>query len=314
MIRKAITYFVVVTALLYGIRFVHYRGLLIQEKGYYGKYKTAFLEANDFNVLFLGSSRAEMHYNIFLFDSLTGNNSFNLSLAGASPQLAYSALRAYLANSKVPKELYYEVDFHSMNYEANEIKEFNNYFPFFKNAVLLEHFNRIDNRMKHFHFNPYYSLPFTGQRNLSTSLHGWLNIPNESDKLYYKGFVGENRRPRLDFIMVKPEEVYIHPSQRKYLNSIINLSKKLNIHLTLVTSPMFAGGKTDVANKEQILKQVKNIAMRNKINYWDFSSMPFSNRRDYFIDHFHMNASGAREFTLKFSRFYNNNKASRPLN
>jgi hypothetical protein len=90
LIRKAITYFVLTTLLLYGFRQLHYYGLLKQEKGYYAKYKTAFFEKNTFDVIFLGSSRAEMHYDTRIFDSITQKNSFNLSLAGATPRIAFA--------------------------------------------------------------------------------------------------------------------------------------------------------------------------------------------------------------------------------
>ena len=87
MIKKIVIYFLLTTLFLYGLRKLHYRGLLKQTAGYYEKYNTAFINKNNFNVIFLGSSRAEMHYNTYIFDSLTKQNSFNLSLAGATPQV-----------------------------------------------------------------------------------------------------------------------------------------------------------------------------------------------------------------------------------
>ncbi|MEO6304234.1 MAG: hypothetical protein ABIP51_13800, partial [Bacteroidia bacterium] len=177
------------------MRYLHYKGLLKQTKGYYGKYTTAFLKENNFNVLFLGSSRAEMHYDTKLFDSLTGSNSFNLSLAGANPQVAYAALKTYLVKSKAPKHLIYEIDYHYLGFNSGEIKEFNNYFPFLSIPELRSQFNKIDPRINHFYYDPYYSFPYTGFKNLSTSLHGWLNIPNQIDSLYYKGYFKESLRP-----------------------------------------------------------------------------------------------------------------------
>ena len=125
MIKKIVIYFLLTTLFLYGLRKLHYRGLLKQTAGYYEKYNTAFINKNNFNVIFLGSSRAEMHYNTYIFDSLTKQNSFNLSLAGATPQVAFAALKAYLLNSKAPEYLFYEIDYHFLKYESNEIKNFN---------------------------------------------------------------------------------------------------------------------------------------------------------------------------------------------
>lgn len=306
MIRRAFIYFIAITALLFGARKLHYHGLLKQKHGYYAKYNTAFFENNNFDVLFLGSSRVEMHYDTRLFDSMTGRNSFNLSLAGATPQTAFAALKAYLLNSEAPKELFYEIDFHFIRYWEPRIKEFNNYFPFLENKTLREEFSKIDSRMNHFYYNPYYSFPYTGFKNLSTSLHGWFNIPNKTDAYYYKGYLKEVSRPHLDFLHTYKISSYFNPVDRAHLDSIIQLCKKKNININLITSTMFAGGALEVANKQTVLSNLKNIAKINAIQYYNFSSSPWCNQRELFVDHFHMNAAGASKFTRQFARFYNN--------
>ena len=291
---------------MYGIRYLHYRGLLMQTKGYYAKYKTAFFEKNNYNVLFLGSSRVEMHYNTKQFDSLTQQNSFNLSLAGATPQIAFAALKAYLLNSRAPKYLFYEVDYHFLKYRANEVKEFNNYFPFLSNTVLRNEFSKIDARVNHFYYNPYYSFPYTGIKNISTGLHGWLSIPNKTDVYYYKGFLKEVLRPHLNYNPINPYYSYFNITDRNYLDSIIQLCKNNNTKITLISSPIFAGGKLDVDNKSQIIQHLHYIAKNNSIQFYDCSSMPFCNNRSLFIDHYHMNYEGALKFTPYLSQLFNN--------
>lgn len=298
---------------MYGLRYLHYTGLLMQSQGYYAKYKTAFFEKNNYNVLFLGSSRVEMHYNTKQFDNLTHQNSFNLSLAGATPQIAFAALKAYLLNSKAPQYLFYEVDYHFLKYKASEIKEFNNYFPFLKNPVLKSEFIKLDKRMNHFYYNPYYSFPYTGLKNISTSLHGWLKIPNKTDTLYYKGFLKEVLRPNLKFNAIKPYYSFFNISDRNYLDSIISLCKKNNTQITLISSPIFAGGKLDVANKNQIIRQLQSIAKNNNIGFYDLSSLPFCNKRDLFVDHYHMNYEGAIKFTPYLGDLFNNKMILNPL-
>jgi len=303
----------IITALLYGLRYLHYKGLLKQTAGYYDKYNTAFLKKNDFNILFLGSSRAEMHYDTKLFDSLTGLNSFNLSLAGANPQIAFAALKTYLQKSKAPRYLVYEVDYHYVKYKSDQIKEFNNYFPYLSEPELRAQFNKVDSRMDHFYYNPYYSFPFTGLKNLSTSLHGWLNIPNQIDSLYYKGYFKESLRPHLTFKHVTPYSTFFNISDRNYLDSIISICKQHNTQITLVSSPIFGGGKIDLINKDQVIKQLSNIAKTNKIQYYDLSSLSFCNNRKLFVDHYHLNHFGATKFTSYFCSLFNNKIATNSL-
>jgi hypothetical protein len=313
LIKKTITYFILITLILFGLRYLHYKGLLRQTSGYYGKYNTAFINKNDFNLLILGSSRAEMHYNTKIIDSLTGLNSFNLSLAGATPQVAFAALKAYLLNSKAPEYLIYEIDYHFLKYKSTEVKEFNNYFPFLSNPELRVQFNKIDPRIDHFYLNPYYSFPFMGFKNLSTSLHGWLNIPNQIDSLYYKGYFKESLRPSLKFARTDPYFSYFDITNRNYLDSIITICKQNKTQLSLVSSPIFAGGIVDLKNKKQIILQINNIAKSNQIHYFDLSSLSFCNQRNLFIDHYHMNYLGAYKYSLLFSTFFNNKIATNSL-
>lgn len=298
---------------MYFLRYVHYQGLLRQSEGYYAKYKTAFFEENDYSVLFLGSSRAEMHYDMYLFDSITHQNSFNLSLRGATPRVAFAVLKAYLLNSKTPEYLFYEIDIHSLNDNTNEIVNFNNYFCFFSNKTLREEFNKIDDRMIHFYYNPYYSFPFTGVENISTSMHGWFKIPNRTDSLYYKGFVKELLSPNLIFDSVKKFHVLFNVSKRNYLDSIISICKEKNIQLTLITSPIFGGGQVDLLNKAQIIRQLHNIAKINSVNYYDMSSLPFCDNRNLFVDHHHLNYNGAKKYSHYVANLFNNKIVIPPL-
>lgn len=297
---------------LYAFRCFHYRGLLKQNKGYYGKYKSCLMENNDYEVIFLGSSRVEMHYNTHLFDSLTQLHSFNLSMAGATPQMSYALLKIYLQQSKTPDLLFYDVDLNNLKTNKTSISDFNNFFPFLSNPVVRNEFNRVDPRMNHFYYNPYYSLPFSGIENLSTSAHGWLNIPNKTDAIYYKGYLRDTIHNILTYQKVFNEFAYLSQNRRDYLDSIIQICKLSKIKLILISSPMFAGGQLDISNKKQISRQMEYFAKSRQVPYWDLSSLPFCNRRELFADHHHMNAKGAKVFCSYLVDFFNNktNKVS----
>jgi hypothetical protein len=303
---------VIITCFLYGFRALHYKGLL-KTRGYYAKYKAAFLQKNDYDLVFLGSSRIEMHYDTRAADSCSGKNSFNLGLPGATVHEAYVAFKAYLLNNKPPKDLVYEIDFHAMMEKTTGFMEFNNFFPFLKNPVLLEELNRIDPRMKWFYRLPYLSLPYTGFKNLSTSVHGWLDLPLETDAYYYKGFFMDTIRPHLDYEKTVPKWSYINVSERDYLDSLVLLCKKNETKITFMTSPLFAGGYLDVANSQQITGQIRNIAQIHGIDYYNFSSLPFCNRRDLFLNHAHMNYKGTQLFTPWLCSVISNKKGRTAL-
>jgi hypothetical protein len=312
LIKKIVAYFIVVTAGLYGLRYLHWKGLLMQEQGYYATYRKAFLEKNDHDVLFLGSSRAITHYNTAVFDSLTGCNSFNLSMSGASSGVSLAALKAYLKNSKAPKYILYETDFHNVHVDR-DIMEFNNYFPFLKNEVLLEEFNKIDPRMKHFYYDAYYSWPYTGYKNISTGLRSWFHLVSARDRAYYKGYVLNDYENPSRLIIPEKRRVAFTPQNEKDLRALMAFCKQMNIKLILVTSPMFAGGKVDMLNKDQVVDQLNQIVAENKLQHWNLSSTPYCDQRNLFLDHFHMNYRGARLFTCKLAGLFSNNCQKNPL-
>lgn len=227
-------------------------------------------------------------------------------MAGATPKVAFAALRIYLSKSKAPKEIFYDIDYHNMHQESKEIKDFNNYFPYLKDEVVRNEFTKIDSRMPLFYWVPFYSLPYTGFKNLSTGLHGWLHIPNKTDSLFEEGYFKENLRPALSFTSVRPETIVPNPVELNYLDSIIDLCARNSIKLTCVSSPMFAGGILDVSNKKELLSRLSEHLKVKGVTYMDMSSLPFCNRRDLFVDHFHMNYKGSILFTAYFADLYSN--------
>ncbi|MGE0569012.1 MAG: hypothetical protein AB7O73_13820, partial [Bacteroidia bacterium] len=221
MIKKAITYIILVTILLFGTRKLIYIGILKNDNGYYSKYKHAFFETEYHEVLFLGSSRTAMHFDTEIFDSITNFNSFNLSLSGAGPMVCHAALKAYLSVHKSPRYLLYDPDFHELIHENKQIMDFNNYFPFLTNNVLRTEFSKIDNRMNYFYYLPFYSLPYTTFKNISSSVHGWIGRPEKSAMQFIKGFQKVDDKPKLNFIPTKQVEGVLTVNNLTYIDSII---------------------------------------------------------------------------------------------
>ncbi len=83
--------------------------------------------------------------------------------------------------------------------------------------------------------------------------------------------------------------------------------------MVFCSSPIFAGGKLDVANKTELLNTVLKLVQSYNYNYTDLSSLSFCDQRELFVDHFHMNYKGARLFTLKMSELYRNNLVKKAL-
>lgn len=301
MIRKAIAYLLLLIILLFAVRELLYTGIKKNKHGIFEKYNTIFLKENNFNVLFLGSSRTETHFNTKIFDSITGLNSFNLGVTGATPRIAFGVLKAYCSKSKYPEFLIFDCDYHFLRYGVDTIRHFPRYFPYLENEVLLNQFNAIDSRFMKFKYNPFYSLPFANIRMMAASLHGWLNIEGKYDTTYYKGFTNVVFTDTLKDELNRSFSGYIHPVERNYLDSLILFANQKNIRLLMVTSPMYIAVCQEMLNQKALINQLNNIAKINHIKYVDLSQPGFNIRKKYFTDYYHMTGEGARVFTTEFA-------------
>jgi hypothetical protein len=92
------------------------------------------------------------------------------------------------------------------------------------------------------------------------------------------------------------------------------LCKTKSISLTFLTSPMYSGGCLQMINKRQVVSELEHFARANRIHYYDFSSLPFCNRRELFMDPIHLNAKGAQFFSHYFVDYFNTKTKGNALN
>lgn len=261
----------------------------------------------------MGSSRAEMHFNPKIIDSITGLNSYNIGISGATPKISLAILKTFCLQHKAPKFLIYNLDYFALKYDSNKLYSFPRYFPYLQNTVLRKELNQIDNRFTSFYYNPFHSLPYSQIDYLSASLHGWFNVPGKYDTLCYKGYQTAEINAPLHRSVKKPVYSFIHLTNRQYIDSIIQFSKTNNIKLLLVCSPILNNGANEVINKTQIVTQIQNIAYLNGIQYWDYSEGNISKNQSLFVDNKHMNREGSALFSALFSKDFHNKYVKTPF-
>ncbi|MBC7695930.1 MAG: hypothetical protein H7141_10855 [Burkholderiales bacterium] len=289
-------------------------GIRKNQSGIYNKYNELFLkQGNTYDVLFLGSSRAEMHYNPKVFDSITGLSSYNLGISGASPKISLALLKTYCTQHQKPKFIIFNIDYFSLQNDTDRINDFPRYFPYLNNKNLRMELQKMDNRFNSFYYNPLHSLPYTQVEYLSASLHGWFDIPGKYDTLMYKGFQTSITSKFNNSDSLQPKYSFISNKNRKYIDSLILFTKENNIRLTFVTSPVYGGGEKNVLNKTALVTQLKNIASIHHISYLDYTdSLDYRNPM-FYADFLHLNHEGAGVFSKSISLAFNNIYGINPL-
>jgi hypothetical protein len=306
LIKKIITYVTACICILFVYRSFLYFGIRKNKQGIFSKYNDVFLkEGNTYDVLFLGSSRAEMHFEPQIFDSITKLNSYNLGISGASVKVNFIVLKTYCHQHQKPKHIILNLDYFSLKSDSDTLNDFPRYFPYLNNDYLRAGLNTVDDRFTSFYYNPFHSLPYTQIDFLSASLHGWLNISGKYDTLMYKGFQTIPSNEEGQISKVKPIYSFISKKNRNYIDSIISFSKKNQINLTLLTTPIYGRGYNHVLNKSVLVNQLNHIACINHIPYFDYTdSLIFDDPKLYF-DEEHLNLKGAKKFSNHFSVSFN---------
>lgn len=307
MIKKIIIYTIAVIALAYALQWFVLEGLRRNKEGIYEKYNTIFFKQNSYSTIMMGSSRMFMHLDNNLFDSLTQSNSYNIGLPGATMRLSYACLRAYCVKSKIPQQVFLELDYQISHITTDTIYNFSTYFPFLQNEVLYQQFKTIDKRFVQFKYNPFYELPFLGINSLSASLNGWTKRSGYYDHYFKKGFFKNELYDDYNHVLRINKDKTMSEETKSYLDSTVVFCKKHQIKLFFTMSPAYKDAINGLKHKETIIKQFEDLAKKEGITVFNYSKDSLiSNNKSYFEDSFHMLYPGARIYTQKIAQDFNN--------
>lgn len=304
MFRKIFLYFITLTCLAFLIRFFIHEGIRKNDSGLFDKFNELF-RAKDYNeLIFVGSSRAECHFNTRIFDSITGLNSYNIGISGSNNSFTFGILKSYLSERKAPKIAVMNIDFHFSNESSDTIYEFPRFFPYLDNDILFNELTKRDKRFYAFKYIPFYSLPFLGEKYLNCAFRGYFNKPSSYDLSCYKGFqyINPIEYKQIDKADTIRYTASLLKENADYLDSIISLCKSKKIELYFVVSPAHTIVSKRIINLEEHLDKFKVIADKSSIPFFNYTEDSICSQDNLFADLYHMKKEGADLFTAKFSK------------
>jgi hypothetical protein len=301
--KKSITYILFAIALTYIVRELEYYGIRKNKTGLFAKFNTVFEETNNFDLLIIGSSRAESHYRPDILDSATGLNCYNAGMIGATMPFIEGTLEAYLEHSTAPKYVVLNIDYHMFIASDDSIRYFPSYFAYLDNDALYKKFSERDKRFVFFKWIPFYSMPYFNAKYLDNSVRGFLNVPGKYDTAYIKGYTPiPIHDPRdLDTLTYKPYSPWLKESSWASLDSIISLCHQKKIKLIFVMSPLYHKLSECIVNEKQIIEKFQKMADKEGFVLFDYSHTPISQDKNLFSDMDHLNRAGALAFSRLFS-------------
>ncbi len=295
--KKIIIYIFIIVACGYAVREIIYGGLRENKFGIFDKYNTIFLKSNNYETLIIGSSRAESHFNCRIIDSVLNTNSYNIGIQGSSLPFSLDVFSAYLENSKFPRNIIFNIDYHINACDNDTVFMYPRYFPYLSNKTLFKALEKRDKRFLGFRYFPYYSLAFMGDNYFSAAMRGFFNMPGQYDKDYYKGSA-----PIRD-VKWKYKLYYACDEAVMYdrIDSVAAICKRHNANLFLVLSPIYSKASGQILNGSSLIQKLKEKAISNNVVLLDYNSDSLCNDSTLFADPYHMNEKGANLFTKKFS-------------
>jgi len=302
--KRALLFAVSAVLLLYVMRKVEYYGIRRNQSGEFAKLRVSFLEHNNYDILFLGSSRAEGQFYCPVIDSATGLKSYNLGMTGAVMPLDAASLEAYLVHSDAPKHVVVNLDLHSTSDNPDTVFNFPRYFAYLENEKLFQGLQERDQRFTLFKWLPFYSMPYYSDRYLNASLRGLLGKKSLYDDDYVSGFAPSTRDySRGDIDTMTIPKVKSSPTDYidEGLKKINLICRSRNINLIVVVTPLFHRMYDRVENYNEMVKRYSDFCSRRCIHFIDLSHDSVSNNPNLYSDPAHLSKYGALTFTRHFS-------------
>jgi hypothetical protein len=274
------------------------KGLQKSHVDFYGKMNAASDTTTHTKLVIIGSSRALVHFDTRILDSVTGLASYNYGLNAASIKTCFNTISYVLHYQKQAKLVLLNIDYNLFDLSTDPYKDAY-YYPFEKN---MPGFLTSDNGSNKFlHRLTVFDISLYDDYTKYAALDGWLR-PHRKLEGSFNGYTPNNDFTDFKIPVVNPSQktnITLSDSGFKQLNDIINLCKKEQVQLALLVSPYYKGCFPDVyfTNYYSIIEAVKQTAIKNKVVFIDYSALPSLSDKKYFYNCNHLNTTGAGLYT-----------------
>ncbi len=274
------------------------KGLRKQKVDVYGKMNELVLGKENFDIVFIGSSRVNLTVNPALIDSATGLNAFNFGFDGANIVDFSMHLQAYMKTHSKPKLLVLNIDPKMFNV-TNEIKvPPSKYLPYIDHKEIydtLKLYSKWPFVVKYF---PFVGTSFYTDGIVNQSIQAYVS-PNRKMENYYKGFSplvtiwGSGDKTAKNLLPVE-----FTTKGLVLFHHFLETIKSNEINFQIIYSPQYDFKEYSFEHKEYVSK-LQTIASEFNYVLMDYSSMDICKEKKYFFDATHLNLVGANVFSRK---------------
>jgi len=255
-------------------------------------------------MVFLGSSRTEVHFDPQLIEKHTGIPCYNLGLSGTSLEFQKIRWRSYIAHSR-PKIVIQNVDLFALSEKSLPDKR--QFLPYYNKPEMFDELKKVDptTRLEKWipmsKYRGFETLvlkgiaAFFGKEYTGTKIKGYRKHQQSWNSDFEK-FKKQLKGKPIDFSTTDFSKGLAE------LRQIITDCKKIDAQLILVWTPTYYElSELQQPTLSTMNQQISSMARENNVPLWDFTNDTINLDKKYFYNSFHMNDKGVAVFCRQFS-------------
>ncbi len=267
-------------------------------------------------VVISGSSRALVHYDPRIIQSITGLSAFNLGRNAAQTDMQWAFLKAYLRHNAKPRVVIHNLDPYSFVL-TREVFDPGQYLPYLNEEEIYKPLRQIDPTVWKWKYIPLYGYAVEDMRfTWITAVKGLVGINPRED--HFLGYNPRHLHWTGDFEHYKSSisagvKIEIQPQAVKLLEDLVQTCQSQSIQVVIVFAPEYSEMQSLTLNRAEMFSRFQEIADRFKVPFWDYSQSGLCRDRDLFYNSQHMNQEGASFFSADLARRLASLTAAHPL-
>jgi hypothetical protein len=256
------------------------------------------------DLLIYGSSRAWTHINPQILEDTLHLSTYNLGMDGQIFDIQYLRHQEYLRHNRSPKIIVLSLDIFSLE-KPDELFNKNQFLPYmFRNDSI----EKYTSPYKGFSWIDYH-LPLVRYFfNQKATIHTVISTtkPNKENNYRYKGYKAKDEPWDGKFELAQKNNnkyfAYADAASLHLLNRFVAECYAKKIKLVFVYSPEYIEGQKYIDNRQIVINVYKDLALKNKLLFFDYSTDSICLNKSLFYNTTHLNKQGSEIFTKHLAK------------
>jgi|GEM_PF-1140011 len=275
-------------------------GLRNSDEDMFGKVGEMIDGKENYDVLFIGSSRTAAHIDPSIIDNKLGSNSYNAGLNGISVQESKMLLDLYYKQHEAPKLVMVNVDINT--FSAWEVlSEVQRYYPYSHISEVKETISPYDNGMATVSKLPFLKIAYYDDRVTYLGLKKLLGIEKAGNYALYKGYRKNNKqwgiKQDMFFEQKEQDTAYSRKKGMKLLSEMHQLATERGSQLILHSAPIYKPYLKKIDSLDSYFEEMNAYCLKNDIPFLRDELHEIGGSKDNFYDLLHMNINGAEAYS-----------------